>query len=151
MLEKLEEKLDLLLGEDGGIASAEKMKSVVDMLGASAIPEWKALILSALHATKSKDFLKAFVDLNGLVTLSAWMVDFKSKAQFKHLRTLLEVLNLLPITIENLQSCNIGKTVNKLNKESDNPGLKNNNNYDCIQFIFFDRLTFTIPLLLINQ
>ncbi|XP_074316170.1 uncharacterized protein LOC141652547 [Silene latifolia] len=87
----------------------------------------RSLLAGVIAATDKDDCLNRFVQLRGLPVLDQWLQDFHKgklgdsssprdhdKSVVDFLLTLLRALDRLPVNLNTLQMCNIGKSVNHL-------------------------------------
>ncbi|XP_074316294.1 uncharacterized protein LOC141652644 isoform X2 [Silene latifolia] len=118
--------------EKGGIVDSKAVERLVQLMQSDKsekrldIP-CRSLLVGVLAATNKDDCLNRFVQLRGLPVLDEWLQEVHKgkvrdsssprdhdKSVMDFLLTLLHALERLPVNLNALQMCNIGKSVNHL-------------------------------------
>ncbi|KAL6178178.1 hypothetical protein ACLB2K_049697 [Fragaria x ananassa] len=121
--------------EKGGLVDSDGVEKLVQLM----VPDrnekkidlaGRSMLVSVLAATDKFDFLSRFVQLRGLPVLDEWLQEIhkgkigdgsssndSEKGIEEFLLVLLRALDKLPVNLNALQMCNIGKSVNHLRNQ----------------------------------
>ncbi|KAF8980837.1 hypothetical protein BGZ46_003655 [Entomortierella lignicola] len=120
-------KISLRLGriiQGGMIRKPGDVKAVIELMELVADCKGQTYILNALISTKrAQPILKEFVRLKGHGILSDWMVDVREDPNSSEnkdlLRKTIEVLNELPLEIDDIMVRGVGKVMNRVARNKD--------------------------------
>ncbi|KAK6121047.1 hypothetical protein DH2020_045212 [Rehmannia glutinosa] len=115
--------------ENGGVTDLEGVKKLVQLMQPDRKTDLvsRAMLISVIASTDKVDCLEQVVKLRGLLVLDDWLQDFHKgrigdgnnitegdKSMDEFLLLLLRALDKLPVDLQALQMCNIGRSVNHL-------------------------------------
>ncbi|CAN4099327.1 unnamed protein product [Withania somnifera] len=114
--------------EEGGLVDCEEAAKLVQLMQPDRVDRKmdltsRSMLASVVAATDKFDCLARFVQLKGLPVLDGWLqdvhkgriVEFGGDTSIEEfLLVLLRALDKLPVNLQALQMCNIGKSVNHL-------------------------------------
>ncbi|KAK6143816.1 hypothetical protein DH2020_024164 [Rehmannia glutinosa] len=118
--------------ENGGVMDLEGVEKLVQLMQPDRRERKmdlvsRAMLASVIASTDKVDCLKQFVKLRGLLVLDEWLQDIHKgkigdgnnikdgdKSVEEFLLVLLRALDKLPVNLQALQMCNIGRSVNQL-------------------------------------
>lgn len=107
------------------IDDPKQIASLVSQLKKETKPEQRLNISTALNKIEGNYCLNRFIQLNGNQILGHWIEDYKEEIEsndkvdskvYEILTNILNFLDILPITVQDLKISKIGKKVNKLGK-----------------------------------
>jgi len=108
---EFERKLDSLLDESGGVGTEKDVSPFIQLMDDEKANH--IYLLQSLTRTKHS-IQKRFISLNGLFKLNNWLLD---SSKMNILKDIIELLLVIPVTIDQLKSSGIGKTINKLKRD----------------------------------
>eukprot|EP01080_Neovahlkampfia_damariscottae_P001688 gene1688-457_t len=110
---EIEKRVDSLMSE--GNFKLENCKKLIEIME-NVQDENKLYLIKSLSKNSKFSFYKKFINQNGLLILKNWLNNSPSK-QLVH--DIFQLLYQLPITLDDLKSSEIGKTIKKFNKLED--------------------------------
>ncbi|XP_052181609.1 uncharacterized protein LOC127794498 [Diospyros lotus] len=126
--------------EKGGLVDSEGVEKLIQLMQPDKAERKlelinRSVLAAVIAATEKFDFLTQFVQLKGLLVLDEWLQDAHKgkigdgspkdgdRSVEEFLLVLLRALDKLPVNLQALQMCNIGKSVNHLRSHK-NPEIQ---------------------------
>eukprot|EP00250_Pteridium_aquilinum_P000307 c10335_g1_i1 orf=217-3657(+) len=112
--------------EDGGLANTDAVDQLIIRMKQEQVSSQRSIHASVVVATSKEDCLRKFVQLGGVAILEEWIQDGSKirssdaglkvgdKGLDEEMLAILQALEKLPINLEVLKGCSIGKSVKHL-------------------------------------